>query len=283
MRVANDLLWMIGSGCRPILPKERLDLWTWFLEGARGCVPFGVKVLWVKGHVNWRKSFGLQKVHAWFNHWAIELLVLGRIGWLSFRCIMALFNGFFRQRRIARWVHEYQSRVAFVFASTVEVHTPVEVVVKEGAGPFFFVSEVCLEDCAVSHLGFASKFVSWLSNLKWYTGSVGHDDSDLSWLELFWGFVHDTHVLPPFRYGGCWVTLDDDNAFEFVLPSMKVLFRTWRCCADALVRGGMLVPWGPVPNTASALCLGARFVCPGVSGHVVLPRAALVALVLSVC
>ena len=25
---------------------------------------------------------------------------------------------FFRQRRLARWVHEYQSRVAFVFAST---------------------------------------------------------------------------------------------------------------------------------------------------------------------
>ena len=128
----------------------------------------------------------------------------------------------------------------------------------------------------MSHVGFASKLASWLGNLKWYTGSVDREDSDLSWLELFWGFIHDTLVLPPFRFGGRWVTLDDDVALSFVLPSLKVLFRTWRCCVDALVRGGMQVPWGPVPSVASVSELGARFVCPGISGHVVLPRAALV-------
>ena len=278
VRVANDLLWMISNGCRPILPKEHLDLWTWFLEGARGCIPFGVKVIWIKGHVNWRKSFGLQKVHAWFNHWA-DRTAGAASHWVAQLPVYRSFvQRFFRQRRLARWVHEYQSCVAFVFASTdvVEVCPPVEVTIKEGVGPFFSVSEVCLEDCAVSHVGFASKLVSWLSNLKWYTGSVGREESDLSWLELFWGFIHDTLVLPPFRYGGRWVTLDDDVALSFVLPSLKVLFRTWRCCVDALVRGGMQVPWGPVPSVASVSELGARFLCPGISGHVVLPRAALV-------
>ena len=185
---------------------------------------------------------------------------------------------FFRQRRIARWVHEYQTRVAFVFASTdtVEVHVPVEVVPGEGVGPFFSVSDVRIEDCAVTHTGFARKLVSWLSSLKWYTGSVDREVCDLSWLGLFWGFIHDTHVLPPFRYGGRWVTMDDDVAYGFVLPSVKVLFRTWRCCVDALVRGGMLVPWGAVPSTASTVRLGARFVCPGISGFVALSHIALV-------
>ena len=234
------MLWMISNGCRPVLPKEHLDLWTWFLEGARGCIPFGVKVVWIKGHVNWPKSFGLQKVHAWFNHWADRTAGAASHWVAQLPVYQSFVQRFFRQRRLARWVHEYQSRVAFVFASkdVVEVCPPVEVTIKEGVGPFFSVSEVCLEDCAVSHVGFASKLVSWLSNLKWYTGSVGREESDLSWLELFWGFIHDTLVLPPFRYGGRWVTLDDDVAFSFVLPSLKVLFRTWRCCVDALVRGG---------------------------------------------
>ena len=278
VRVANDLLWMISNGCRPILPKEHLDLWTWFLEGARGCTPFGVKVIWIKGHVNWRKASGLRKVHAWFNHWADQIAGAASHWVTRLPVYQSFVQRFFRQRRLARWVHEYQSRVAFVFASTdvVEVRAPAEVTVKEGVGPFFSVSDVCLEECAVSHVGFASKLVSWLSNLKWYTGSVDREESDLSWLELFWGFIHDTLVLPPFRYGGRWVTLEDDVALSFVLPSLKVLFRTWRCCVDALVRGGMQVPWGPVPSVASVTVLGARFVCPGISGHVVLPRAALV-------
>lgn len=38
----------------------------------------------------------------------------------------------------------------------------------------------------------------------------------------------------------------------------------------------MQVPWGAVPSSASAGKLGARFVRPGVSGFVALPRAALV-------
>ena len=108
-------------------------------------------------------------------------------------------------------------------------------------------------------LGLQVKLVSWLGNLKWYTGSVDREESDLSWLELFWGFIHDTLVLPPFRYGGRWVTLDDDVALSFVLPSLKVLFRTWRCWC------GRPGAWGDAGAVGSGsvccirICIGGTF------------------------
>ena len=126
-------------------------------------------------------------------------LVLRRIGWLSFRCIRASFSVSFGS--VALQGGSMSTSPALPLCShlrmSVEVRAPAEVTVKEGVGPFFSVSDVCLEECAVSHIGFASKLVSWLSNLKWYTGSVDREESDLSWLELFWGFIHDTLVLPP--------------------------------------------------------------------------------------
>lgn len=71
------------------------------------------------------------------------------------------------------------------------------------------------------------------------------------------------------------MSMDDDVSFGFSLPTVKVHFPTWRCCLDSLLRGGMVVPWDPVPSTAFALRLGARLKCHGISGHVVLSRAAL--------
>ena len=77
--------------------------------------------------------------------------------------------------------------------------------------------------------------------------------------------------LPPFRFGSSWVPVDDDVSFGFVLPSVKVLFRIWRCCLDSLVRGGLVVLWVVLPSAQAAVRLGARFVCPGISGYLALP------------
>ena len=111
---------------------------------------------------------------------------------------------------------------------------------------------------------------SWLVQLEWFPGAVGHSHSDVSWLELFLGFIHDTSCLPPFRVGSSWVSVDDDISFGFVLPTVMELFRTWRCCLNCLVRGGLVVPWVVLRSTRSAVDLGARFACPGVSEHIVL-------------
>ena len=46
------------------------------------------------------------------------------------------------------------------------------------------------------------------------------------------------------------------------------------------MRGGLIVPWVALPSTQSAVELGARFVCPGISGHLALPLEARVDLCL---
>ena len=81
------------------------------------------------------------------------------------------------------------------------------------------------------------------------------------------GFIHDTSCLPPFRVGSSWVSIDDDVTNGFALPSVKSLFRTWRCCLDldALVRGGLSVPWSPLPLLRS-LRSSRFFGCRGASG-----------------
>ena len=170
----------------------------------------------------------------------------------------------------SRWVHEYQVRAAFVFASASisESYDPCPVLPVNGCGPTSSPSFVQVEDCLVCHLSFARKLADWLHNLTWFPQTVEHPSSDVSWLELFCGFIHDVSCLLPFRVGTSWVTVDDDISYGFVLPPVKTLFRTWRCCLDALMGGGMVGPWVSVPVTQSAIRLGAR---PGFSGHVALP------------
>ena len=106
--------------------------------------------------------------------------------------------------------------------------------------------------------------------------AAGRPSSDVSWLETFWGFIHGTACLPPFRASTAWVSVDDDVSYGFSLPSVKVLFCTWRCCLDCLVCGGLVVPCVALPAASSAAGLGARLVCPDISGHIVLPREPLV-------
>ena len=40
--------------------------------------------------------------------------------------------------------------------------------------------------------------------------------------------------------------------------------------------GSLVVPWVALPAASSAAGLGARLVCPGICGHIVLPRETLV-------
>ena len=75
----------------------------------------------------------------------------------------------------------------------------------------------------------ARKLAFWLQRLVWFPHAVDRSNSDVSWLELFWGFIHDTSCLPAFRVGSSWVSVDDDISFGFVLPPVKTLFCTWRC------------------------------------------------------
>lgn len=60
--------------------------------------------------------------------------------------------------------------------------------------------------------------------------------------KCFGFFIHGTACLPPFRVSSAWISVDEDDVpYGFSLPSVKVLFHTWRCCLDCLVRGGLVV------------------------------------------
>jgi hypothetical protein len=53
----------------------------------------------------------------------------------------------------------------------------------------------------VCHQGFARSLINWMREIRWTPAAV--TDSlgplqDTSWLELFWGYVHDTSALPAF-------------------------------------------------------------------------------------
>ena len=97
---------------------------------------------------------------------------------------------------------------------------------------------------------------------------------DMAWVELFWGFVHCTGTVPPFRYNGDWVCVGDDPCLVFVLPSFLELFRSWKLHLDALLRAGVLLLPGERRSRVTSLsALGGRFAGAGFSGRVSLPLA----------
>ena len=273
VHIADDLLTQLRSRVTPELPLEHLDLWSWFLEGLAECELGSLHFRWVKGHTSWKKTHGLARLHAWYNHWADRAAAEAGKWVFELPAYHSLVRRYMARRRISRLVHDYQVQVAFTFAQKDKIVHPEPVPVTFRVGYGFPLSPygACIEGAAFKHEGFARKLVCWLEGLQWFQSAVGFPHCDTSWLELFWGFIRDTSCLPPFRVGSSWVSVDDDITFGFALPSVKALFRTWRCCLDSLVRCGLVLPWVVLPTTQSAVSLGARFACPGISGHVALP------------
>lgn len=63
--------------------------------------------------------------------------------------------------------------------------------------------------------------------------------------------------------------MDEDENLLFVVPPFRVLFRTWKRGLDALVRGGLELPVGPLIARADSIPhFGGRFACPGFGGFV---------------
>ena len=100
--------------------------------------------------------------------------------------------------------------------------------------------------CSVCHVSFARKLFQWLGSLTFYVHSDCGVHTDTSWLELFWSFLHTTSLLPPIAIEGSWCTVDEDENLLFVVPPFKVLCRTWKRILDALLRGGLDLPVGPL-------------------------------------
>ena len=167
VHIANDLLTQLRSRVTPELPLEHLDLWSWFLEGLAECELGSLHFRWVKGHTSWKKTHGLARLHAWYNHWADRAAAEAGKWVFELPAYHSLVRRYMARRRISRLVHDYQVQVAFTFAQKdkIEHPEPVPVTFRVGFGFPLSPYGACIEGAAFKHEGFARKLVRWLEGL----------------------------------------------------------------------------------------------------------------------
>jgi len=231
----------------PTRPQENKDLWAFFLTYLRGTDVDCVQVHWVKGQLNYRNATGVTKIHAWFNHWADLAAKKALQGHLS-PLYKAVLQDFQKKMALARDVFSFQAGAALIFANdkdSPQVREPVVIDQVRQIGTLSYL--VIVEDLhpVVCHKGFAMSLLNWMREIRW--APFGFADElgplqDTSWLELFWGCVHDTSVLPAFLHYHDWVWVQDDPSLEFAIPSFVTMFRTWKRTFDGILRSGVSVP-----------------------------------------
>ncbi len=158
------------------------------------------------------------------------------------------------KRRVSRWVRYLQIRAAFILH-----HLPPNT--RSLSRSLSGCGAAALETVMSATWALQTKY--WLHQLVWSPSAVDRPASDVSWLELFWGFIYDASCLLPFRIGSAWVSLDDDVSFGFAFPPRKEPF------SHMAVFVGCPCAWWPCCAVSSGV--GARFVRPGISSLAVLP------------
>ena len=101
-RIATGILAQLRDGLSPGLPSDNRDLWAFFLSMARGADLDFVRVRWIKGHVNYRTAVGMDKVHAWFNHW-VDLAAKEALGGHFTPLFQHMVKDFRRKLVLANW------------------------------------------------------------------------------------------------------------------------------------------------------------------------------------
>ena len=263
------------------MPQDNKDLWAFFLSNLRGCDLDSVRISWIKGHVNYRTEVGLDKIHAWFNHWA-DLAAKQALAGHDTPLFRHMVEDYKRMLSLAQDLYSFQAGVALIFANDGDAPEVNQQVRIGRVHPVGVLSSLWFEHDihpVVCHQGFARSLINWMREIRW-TSTVSVDGlgslQETSWLELFWGYIHDTSALPAFWYYHEWVWVQDDPTLEFAIPSFATMFRTWKRTFDAILKAGVAVPWSRhLSQVRSVRTLGACFDCPGFNGRVLLPSAAL--------
>ena len=180
---------------------------------------------------------------------------------------------------LARDVFSFQAGAALIFANDKDSPPPVVIDQVRQIGTLSYL--VIVEDLhpVVYHKGFAMSLLNWMREIRW--APFGFADElgplqDTSWLELFWGYVHATSVLPAFLHYHDWVWVQDDPSLEFAIPSFVTMFRTWKRTFDGILRSGVSVPWSTcLTKVKSIRTFGARFDSSGFNGRFCAPTAVL--------
>ena len=276
-RTAARLIAQRDAGISPSFPCEHKDLWAFFWSCLGGTDRGHAQVHWIKSHVDYRSVSGVDKIHAWFNHWADKAAkeVLSRHYTPLYKEVLREFH---RSMSLAKDLFTFQAGAALIFANdkdSPQVREPVLVgeVTQIGASlSLTFCDEL---HPVVCHEGFGRSLLNWMRGIRWtpsgFLDGVG-PLQDTSWIEMFWVFVHDTSVLPAFLFYHDWVWVQDDPSLEFALPSFHTLFRTWKRTFDAILRSGVSVPWSThLSKVKSIRTLGARFESSGFNGRISSP------------
>ena len=274
VNIAQKLIEAKRQGKTVSPPRENLDLWAYFLEALDGLDVFNSQVQWIKGHVPYQSQSGLARVHAWFNHWADRVANATVLHVASHSLFQDLCASYRSSVALARDLASYQAGVGMIFAGEHEAPSPVPVpcfVDVKSVGPVSSVTAASEEIPPAPRPDFASLLVRWLCGLS-FVAQVDFVPigvlADMSWVELFWVFLHTTGVVPPFRFNGDWVCVRDDVSFVFVLPPFLELFRSWKRHLDVLFRGTLVAPWARcLPRVGSLGLLGARFQAAGFVGR----------------
>ena len=266
---AQKLIARKNQGLPFVCPVVNSDLWTLFWLALSGCEE--VEVNWIPAHVDCQKVSGLSQFVALGNRWADEAArgflhrAFARIA--SYRKVYDSYAWRCRWKVIVR---DFQLRLA---RKAIGAQLPSGSVVE----PFEFCPEVegiewqpepCVPPDAGFHAGFLRRLAVWMQGLQWAVSTSDGLVADISWLELFWQWIHDTGCLPPVDISGKMVSLDEEPEVVCCLPDVAVLLGTWRKGVAALRGCGLLPGWGSVACTGAGFALGAREGLSGVVGRV---------------
>ena len=98
---------------------------------------------------------------------------------------------------MAKDLFSYQAGVAMLFANEHDapvVRAPVTVDSMRLIGEPAALSFGAELHPTVCHQGFANSLVNWMKNIRWTSSAFVEGVGllhDTSWIELFWGYVHD--------------------------------------------------------------------------------------------
>ena len=225
VRIAEALLRLPQDRRRAHLPTDHSDLWGYFLDLSMHQCWGQCVVRWVKAHQNPATLQGSQRILALFNSYAD-------------REAKACVSGFAKQPRFADLFGKVQEGVtlatllADLHVGLAELHcTELRVSRSVPQAVSFQVQGrgAVKSDLDVSlwlHEGFTARLSEWLASLRWYPSANG-GWTTISALELLWQFIFDSGSLPPFWFDGRWRMVDDHVLDGFVVPPIKVLYRTW--------------------------------------------------------
>eukprot|EP00438_Fugacium_kawagutii_P029808 Skav231476 [mRNA] locus=scaffold1100:567379:568467:+ [translate_table: standard] len=272
---ANRLIQAKRLGQELPMPHTNLDLWTLFVQQLDGVELEDCMVTWIPSHKDRRQCEGVARAHPCFNHWADQA---AKAALQSQRTALYLSHvqAWEKRQPLVLALARYHSAVAQMFVQASPDDPPsvpvcIANVTHPGRPEFCSFPEVLPPS---RHAHFLSDLARWLSAKPWtpsaHIPGLG-TLTDMSWLELFWGFLWDTRGYPPFLFQGEWVCVSDDLVHFFVLPSTWTLLRTFVRFVGILLKAGVSRPWGhTLSQVNSVTILGSRFVCAGFPGRIAL-------------